>query len=418
MLMNNQFAQRATIGSEGRLAQLFGGQLGNQGIKFSAGNPDPNSFPTDRMGAAINSVLNQSGNHLFEYQTVAGPRSLRTQLANRMKKTANITTSADQILLTTGGQQALDLVGKLLLNPGDGVAVESPTYVGALAAFDQYEPTYYDIDLADDGLDIDRLEHTLRQHPHIKLLYTVPDFHNPTGITMSAAKRQRLVQLADQYDFYILEDTPYRDLSYVGSPLPAIKSFDQTDRVIFISSFSKILMPGLRLGWVTAGPTIINKLRQLKETNDLESPALVLAAVDEFMQTNDLDQHIATLLPRYRQRLTTMIDTLDEMMPKSVHFTRPTGGFFIWVTLPTGLNAAEILNQVIIPQGQVSYVPGRVFYAHQNVTNTFRLNFSGVESAEIIAGITRLTNVLRPLLSQPTTFKAAAPTKLTVQNHH
>lgn len=418
MLMNNQFAQRATIGSEGRLAQLFGGQLGNQGIKFSAGNPDPNSFPTDRMGAAINSVLNQSGNHLFEYQTVAGPRSLRTQLANRMKKTANITTSADQILLTTGGQQALDLMGKLLLNPGDGVAVESPTYVGALAAFDQYEPTYYDIDLADDGLDIDRLEHTLRQHPHIKLLYTVPDFHNPTGITMSAAKRQRLVQLADQYDFYILEDTPYRDLSYVGSPLPAIKSFDQTDRVIFISSFSKILMPGLRLGWVNAGPTIINKLRQLKETNDLESPALVLAAVDEFMQTNDLDQHIATLLPRYRQRLTTMIDTLDEMMPKSVHFTRPTGGFFIWVTLPTGLNAAEILNQVVIPQAQVSYVPGRVFYAHQNVTNTFRLNFSGVEPAEIIAGITRLTNVLRPLLSQPTTFKAAAPTKLTVQNHH
>ncbi len=394
MVMNELFADRAAIGSESRLAQLFGGQLGPDGIKFSAGNPNPDLFPTTQMQAAFNTAIDTAGNHLFEYQEVAGPIHLRQQLANRGHQTAGINATADNVLVTQGGQQAIDLVAKLLLDVGDEVAVEAPTYVGALASFDQYSPTYLDVPIEDDGMDVDALEALLQDHPNIKLVYTVPDFHNPTGVTMSVAKRKRLVELAEQYHFYILEDTPYRDLRYHGKSLPAIKSFDRHGRVIFISSFSKILMPGLRVGWVIADELVINKLRQLKETSDLESPAIMLHAVSAFLDNNDLNQHVANMLSTYRHRLDAMLTALKAYMPENVHFTQPDGGFFIWLTLPEGVDTQSLLQNVVMPQAHVSYVPGQVFFAHQNIKNGVRLNFSGVNEQQIDAGIKRLAHAL------------------------
>ncbi|MGV0168240.1 PLP-dependent aminotransferase family protein [Furfurilactobacillus sp. WILCCON 0119] len=393
------FSDRVSISNENRLGQLFANDLGQNGVCFSAGNPNPALFPTVTMKQAFTQVIDHHGAHLFEYQAVDGPFHLRELLADRAQQTAIIPATAANVLLTQGGQQAIDLVARLFLNPGDELAVEAPTYVGALASFDQYAPRYHDVPMTRDGMDLDALEATLKQHPNIKLVYTVPDFHNPTGVTMPTENRKRLVALAEHYDVYIVEDTPYRDLRYTGHQLPAIKAFDTHDRVIFISSFSKILMPGLRTGWIIAGTGIIQKLRQLKETSDLESPAIMLQAITNYLDHGLLDEHIATLIPVYQQRRDAMIAALTRFMPETVHYTTPAGGFFIWLTCPDDLDTTALLTE-ISATAHVSFVPGQVFYAHQNVTNTLRLNFSGVTPAEITSGIKRFGEALTRQLTQ------------------
>ena len=320
---------------------------------------------------------------------------MRRRLAQWAGQTADIKAVADNILITQGGQQALDLIGKLLLNAGDEVVVEAPTYVGALSAFDQYDPYYYDVAMEDDGINLEQLESVLQAHPNIKLLYTVPDFHNPTGVTLSLNKRKKLVELAEKYDFFILEDTPYRDLRYKGTKLPSIKSFDRHGHVLFVSSFSKILMPGLRVGWVVADKEIIDRLRKLKTSSDLETPGIVLAALDQYMEDNDLRKHIEGMLQTYRSRLDAMLAVLDETMPADVHYTRPEGGFFIWLTLPEIIDAQKLLSEICIPKDRISFVPGKVFYAHRNKKNGMRLNFSGVNEERINVGITKLAKSIR-----------------------
>lgn len=397
--MSDVFADRVVIGSEDRLAEMFGGSLGKDGIKFSAGNPNADLFPTAQIKVALNDAIDKYGSQIFEYQTVSGFTQLRSQLAQWAAKTAKIKAAANNILITQGGQQALDLIGKLLLDAGDKIVVEAPTYVGALSAFDQYDPCYYDVAMDDDGLNLEELETVLQNHSDIKLLYTVPDFHNPTGVTMSLTKRKKLVELAEKYDFFILEDTPYRDLRYKGEKLPAIKSFDKHGHVLFVSSFSKILMPGLRIGWVAADEEVIAHLRTLKTSSDLETSGIMLAALNQYLENSDLDRHISSMLPTYRKRLDVMLDVLDNTMPTDVHYTRPEGGFFIWLTLPKVVNAQTLLREICIPKDKISFVPGKVFYAHRDHENGMRLNFSGVNEAQIKVGITRLAMSIREAIA-------------------
>lgn len=393
--MNDIFADRVMLGSEDRLAEMFGGSLGEDGIKFSAGNPNPDLFPITQMKRAFNQAIDKAGNQIFEYNTVNGFEKLRERLAHRAGQTAGIKADRENILITQGGQQALDLIGKLLLNAGDGVVVEAPTYVGALSAFDQYDPCYYDVALEEDGLNLEQLELVLQTHPNIKLLYTVPDFHNPTGVTLSLSKRQKLVELAEKYDFFILEDTPYRDLRYKGAKLPALKSFDRHGHVIFVSSFSKILMPGLRVGWIVADQATICHLRKLKTSSDLETPSIVLAALNQYLENNNLEQHITGMLATYQSRLDTMLTVLSETMPADVHYTQPEGGFFIWLTLPEILDTQKLLSETCIPTDRISFVPGKVFYAHKNKKNGMRLNFSGVTEKQIELGIPKLAKSIQ-----------------------
>lgn len=397
--MNDVFADRVVTGSEDRLAEMFGGSLGENGIKFSAGNPNSELFPIAQMKQAFNKAIDKSGSQIFEYQTVSGFEKLRERLAQWAGQTADINITADNILVTQGGQQALDLIGKLMLNAGDEIVVEAPTYVGALSAFDQYDPCYYDVEMDDDGINLEQLELVLQAHPNIKLLYTVPDFHNPTGVTLSFRKREKLVELAERYDFFILEDTPYRDLRYKGIKLPAIKSFDRHGRVLYVSSFSKILMPGLRVGWVAADKILIERLRKLKTSSDLETPGIVLAALDQYMENNDLSKHIAEMLPTYRSRLEAMLAVLDKTMPTDVRYTRPEGGFFIWLTLPEVIDAQKLLSEICIPKDRISFVPGKVFYAQRNRKNGMRLNFSGVDEERIKVGITKLAKSIRSAIT-------------------
>ena len=394
-MLKDLLAQRVNPDVPSALSGLFPKDDDPRALSFAAGSPREDLFPVAAMQAAFTTAIAENGAHLFQYQTAQGNPALRAKLAARIGKWGQVTTTADQVVLTNGGQQAIELVAKALLNVGDEVAVEVPTYIGALAAFDLYQPTYHAVPLQADGLDLNRLEDTLKQHPRIKLLYTVPDYHNPTGITMSVAKRKQLVDLANRYDFIILEDSPYRDLGYTHDPLPAIKHFDTEGRVVFVSSLSKILMPGLRTGWLVAEGDLLTAILRARQASDLEANNVVHAAINAYLDTHDLDAHVAALRANYRDQCAALVRALTAYFPDEVAFTQPNGGFFDWVTLPPEVDTADLLTRAAIPQAHVSYVPGTNFYPARNVHNGLRLCFTGLTPDEIDRGMQRLGTVIK-----------------------
>ncbi|WP_125765334.1 aminotransferase-like domain-containing protein [Levilactobacillus mulengensis] len=394
-MLNDLLATRVNPDVPSALSGLFVNDPDPRAISFAAGSPNESLFPVAAVKEAFNTAIDTQGAHLFQYQSTQGNPDLRAKLAARIGKWGRVTTTADHVILTVGGQQAIELVAKALLNPGDEVAVEVPTYVGALAALDLYQPTYYGVGLQADGLDLDALETTLKRHPGIKLLYTVPDFHNPTGITMSVAKRQQLVALANRYDFIILEDSPYRDLGYDQLPLPAIKSFDTEGRVIFVSSLSKILMPALRTGWLVADGDLLAAILKVRLASDLEATGVTHAAINAYLDVNDLDAHVTVLKDHYREQCAAMVAALRAYFPDEATFTTPAGGFFDWVTLPADIDVDQLLRSQVMPNAHVSYVPSTNFYPARDVHNGMRLCFSGLTPDVIDAGMHRLGDQMK-----------------------
>lgn len=393
--MKKLFADRVLNNDSSELDDIFKNSANPANISFAGGFPDAALFPENDLKQAYQTAIDTAGPSIFQYQSTQGLPALRQKLAQRMASHAGVMTTAANVLLTQGGQQAIDLVAKLLLNRGDSMVVEGPTYMGALAAFDTYEPTYYEVPVDSRGMDIRQLRQTLQAHPEIKLIYTVPDFHNPTGTTLSAKRRQAMVALANQYDVMILEDSPYRDLRYSGKSLPAIKHYDTEGRVIFISSFSKILSPALRTGWIVADDAVMHELVGLKSAIDVQSPNVTLAAINAYLDSHEIDDHIAAINQAYRIKRDAMLAALDRYMPANVHYTRPAGGFFIWVTLPADVDAKQLLNNVVLPQAHVAYVPAACQFASRQVKNAFRLNFTSLTPATIELGIKRLGEILQ-----------------------
>lgn len=393
--MKELLAQRVNPDVSSALAGLFPKDPDPSAVTFAAGSPNEQLFPVKAVQAAFNTAIETQGAHLFQYQSSQGNLALRQKLVARIAKWGQVTTKAENIVLTVGGQQGIELVAKALLDPGDDIAVEVPTYIGALAAFDLYQPHYHAVPLQADGLDLDALEATLKRYPKTKLLYTVPDYHNPTGITMSVAKRQQLVALANRYNVVILEDTPYRDLGYESAPLPAIKSFDTEGRVIFLSSFSKILMPALRTGWLVADGDILQAILKVRLASDLEATGVTHAAINAYMDANDIDQHIAHMTTHYKQQRDAMLRGLAAYFPDEATYTKPAGGFFDWVTLPQGIDADRLMYDVISPQAHVTYVPATNFYPNRDVHNALRLSFSGLAPQTIDSGMHRLGDQLK-----------------------
>lgn len=394
--MKNLFANRVLNNDTSDLDEIFKNSSNPENISFAGGFPDSHLFPDEDLKQAYHDAIEQDGQPIFQYSATEGLLALRQKLAARMQTHAGVNVQAKNVMLTQGGQQAIDLVAKLLLNHGDAMVVEGPTYMGALAAFDTYEPTYYEVPVDEHGMDVHQLRQTLQAHPEIKLIYTVPDFHNPTGTTMSAKRRQALVALANQYDVIILEDSPYRDLRYSGHSVPAIKHYDTQGRVIFVSSFSKILSPALRTGWLVADDELMTELIGLKSAIDVQSPNVTLAAINSYMDHHDIDEHIRAMNRAYQVKRDAMLSALDRYFPKNVTYTRPAGGFFIWVTLPQGTDAKALLENVVLPHAHVAYVPASCQFASRSVKNGFRLNFTNLEPATITTGIQRLGALLQP----------------------
>ena len=258
---------------------------------------------------------------------------------------AGAATDADDVLILHGAQQGLDLVAKLLINPGDVIVTENPTFLGALIAFNPCQPEYAAVEMDSDGMDVDALEATLRGTDNVKFIYVIPDFQNPTGVSLSLERRKRIIELANEFDVLILEDSPYRELRFEGEAQPTLASLDTEDRVIHLGSFSKILAPGVRLGWVSAAPEILDKLSLLKLAADTQSSTLNMTAVTRFLETYDIDAHLSSMRGVYLAKRDLMLSTMAEHFPAEVAVTKPEGGLFTWVTFPEGFGA--ILNEHI-----------------------------------------------------------------------
>lgn len=390
-----KFAKRTQKTGNSGLEDLFAAS-GPNVISFAGGYPDRSLFPTQQLNQAFKHSFNSGDTELLQYASTQGYLPLREKIAARLRATG-IPTRADNIMMTQGAQQGLDLVARLMLDSGDGLVVEAPTYLGALAAFNAYQPTYYEIPMQDDGMDINALQRVLMSHK-VKFIYTVPDFQNPTGVVMSVAKRKALIRLANQYDVMILEDNPYRDLRYDGKPLPTIKSFDTQGRVVYLGSFSKILSPSLRMGWLVAAPDLLQELLALKGGSDLESSNLTMHGIDAYIAENDLDAHITEIQNRYREKKNAMVAAMNRYLPDEAHFTNPDGGFFLWLTMPAGFDMGAFMKQHLLPESNISYVPSANLYATSAQVNGARLNFTGPTLEQIDTGIKALGDALKTAL--------------------
>jgi 2-aminoadipate transaminase len=356
---------------------------------FGGGYPDPALFPVGELRAAFDRTLAQSGRGVLQYTTSVGLATLRAVVAERMTADG-APSSADDVLILHGSQQGLDLVAKMLVDPGDLVVTENPTFLGALIAFNAYQPRYLAIDGDSDGMDTAALESALRGGARPRFVYVVPDFANPTGTTLSLPRRRHLLELAEQFDFLVLEDSPYRALRYEGAALPTLHALDTAGRVVHLGSFSKVLAPGLRMGWAVAEPELLDRMTLLKMAADTQSSTLTMAVTARLLGEFDLDVHIAALRDVYRHKRDLMLATMREAFPKSATFTEPEGGLFTWVTFPEGFDAGAFMADTVLPEAKIAYVPGGTFFPVHEQPNHARLSYSGVPDERLVDGIHRL----------------------------
>lgn len=359
-------------------------------ISFAGGLPAPATFPVDEMRAAFDKVLAQRGREALQYSTTEGYAPLREWVAARVGSDA-APVSPDDVMIVSGSQQGLDLLSKVLVDPGDRVLVETPTYLGALQAFSMFSPQFVAVASDAEGLLPEALDESMRG---AKFLYCLPNFQNPTGRLLPLARRQALVARARELDLLILEDDPYGALSYDGETPPSIRSL-APERTVYMGSFSKVLAPGLRIGYVVAPPALRAKLVQAKQATDLHTATLSQQAVFEVVRDGFLDSHIPTIRALYRDQCDAMLAALAHHMPAGVSWNRPRGGMFLWLELPRGLDATAVLARAV--ENNVAFVPGAPFYAADPVGESLRLAFVTVPPSRIEEGVERMARVIREM---------------------
>jgi 2-aminoadipate transaminase len=366
-------------------------------ISFGGGYPDPSLFPINELNAIYSSLLIPERSDVLQYTASNGLPGLRAEVAKRLTRDGMPCTE-DDVLIIQGAQQGLDMAAKLVVNPGDTIVTENPTFLGALIAFAPTQPSYAPVRTDEFGMDTDHLAEVLAANPNVVMIYTIPEFQNPTGATMNLERRKHLIELANKYNVLVVEDAAYRELRYVGEQLPTIKSLDTEGRVIHLGSFSKILVPSMRLGWALASPEILDKLSLLKVATDTQNSTLNMNATLEFLRRHNIDEHIAKIRPKYLRKRDLMLSTMRETFPDSVRFTEPEGGLFTWLTFPADFDATSFMKETLLPEGKVAYVPGATFFPVVQEANHARVNFSGVEDDRIVEGITRLGKLLKQSL--------------------
>ena len=355
-------------------------------LSFAGGLPAPEAFPAEALARAHADVLARDAAAALQYGPTEGHGPLRAWVAERMTG-RGLPASPDQVLITAGSQQGIDLVAKTLIDPGDTVLVEAPSYLAALQCFSTYEARFETVGTDEDGMRVDALERALRAG-RPKLIYLVPTFQNPRGTTLSLERRGRVARLASEYGVTVLEDDPYAELRYRGAALPPVAGIDPDSPVIHLGSFSKTLAPGLRLGYVIAGERTIRALTIAKQATDLHSGSLAQRAVARLFEIFDYDAHLRRLRTLYGERLDAMLAAIERSFPAGTHWTRPEGGLFVWVSLPQGLDAEELLADAM--RDRVAFVPGAPFYPAVPCHETLRLNFSNRPPLLIAEGIARL----------------------------
>jgi len=362
----------------------------SQIISFAGGLPNPKYFPVEAVAAAAQKVLGECGEAALQYSTTEGYLPLRETIARRYAR-QGLKVSPSEILITNGSQQGLDLLAKAFLNKGDGVLLESPTYLAAIQSFGLFEASFHSLPLKDDGIDPEALKAALSRRED-KLFYSVPNFQNPTGITYSLEKRKEIGDLLKDSGTIFIEDNPYGELRFMGEDMPSMRRFLGEDAVL-LGSFSKIVSPGLRLGWICACEEIMEKLIIAKQASDLHSNYLCQRIIHQYFADNDIEEHISSIRRAYKEQRDCMVSKIQETFPADVRYTRPSGGMFLWITLPEGMSSLELFHRAI--KEKVAFVPGQAFYAHGGGDNTMRLNFSNSDKERIGIGIERLAKAIR-----------------------
>ncbi|PFP25599.1 aminotransferase [Bacillus sp. AFS073361] len=368
-------------------------------ISFAGGLPAPELFPVEALKNSCNAVLNEEGAASLQYSTTEGYIPLREAINQRMKG-MKINSTIDKILITSGSQQAIDLTRRIFINEGDTIICESPTYLAAINAFKSYNPKFVEVVMDDDGMVMEELEKKLKEHPNTKLIYTIPDFQNPTGRTLKLERRKKMIELANQYDVLIVEDNPYGAIRFAGETLPPVKYFDTEGRVIYISTFSKIFTPGLRLGWICADEPFIEKYVAFKQTADLHTDSFAQRITAKYLELYNIEEHINNIKAVYKERCTVMLSCIEEFFPKNLSYSKPEGGLFIWVELPESVDSRELFAECLA--NNVAFVPGSPFFPNGTENNALRLNYSNMPIEKIREGMKRMGEVLHRKLEKET----------------
>lgn len=366
-------------------------------IPFSAGNPAPEAFPTEAVAEISQRILKDNPIGALQYSLSEGYPALRDTMKNFAFNQYGVGKIFDELIIVSGATQGMELTCKALCNEGDTIICEDPSFVGSLNAFRSYNAHLVGIPLEEDGMDMMQLEAALKANTNTRFIYVIPNFQNPTGKCMSLKKRQKLYELACTYDVMILEDNPYGDLRFAGEEIPAIKTLDEEGRVIYVGSFSKILSPGMRVGYLIAPAPLVNKIVVAKQCADVHSNILSQMICYEFMTTCNMEAHLKGLQAIYKRRCELMLSEMDRHFSKAVTYTRPQGGLFIWATLPEGVDMLDFCTRAI-KEHQVAVVPGNAFsVTEKQITGDFRMNFSTPTEAQIIKGVAALGKMMQNL---------------------
>ena len=373
-------------------------------ISFGGGMPDPSSFPAKEIIEITREILSTKADKALQYGTTNGVAELREELVRFMGKVGIKVEGPEDVLITVGSQEALDIIGRVFINPGDYIITESPTYLAALQAFRIYGPRIIGIPMDEEGMRVDVLEDTLRKlsnEGRVKFIYVIPTGQNPTGITMSMERRRALLDIASKYDVLIIEDDPYGYIYFGdGEPPSRLKAMDSEGRVIYLSTFSKIAAPGLRLGWVAASREVIKWFELAKQSIDLHTSTLNQYIAAELLRRGIIERNIPRIKEIYRTKRDLMLQALSQYMPEGVSWTKPSAGMFIWLTVPENIDTGEMLEIAIKKYG-VAYVPGKSFYPNEEKRNNMRLNFTYPTPQEIFEGIRRLALAIRDYVQRP-----------------
>jgi len=394
--VKNLFADRMATTHKSFIREILKVTEDSRVISFAGGLPNPKLFPVQEVTEASVKVLAEEGENVLQYSTTEGYSPLREYIAERYFTKKGLKVSSDEILITNGSQQGLDLIGKVFINKEDRIAIERPGYLGALQAFGIYEPVFESIPLLDDGIDIDLLGKVVGED-RIKLFHAVVNFQNPSGTTYSKERRLGLADIFRDYNIVLVEDDPYGELRFMGEDLPSMRRYLE-DNVVLLGSFSKIIAPGLRLGWICAKKDVMEKIIIAKQASDLHSNCLSQRIVFQYLIDHDIDKHILKIREVYKRQRDLMVSMIEEFFPGEIKFTKPEGGMFLWITLPESLSSLRLFD--LAKKENVAFVPGNAFYVDGGGNNTLRLNFSNSDEGKIQEGIKRLARVIKKLLME------------------
>ena len=362
-------------------------------ISFAGGLPNPVSFPQDDLLKSMERITKTYGSAVFQYSLTPGIFELRDYIARRYNKKFGLNLTYEDVLISTGSQQALDLAGKTILDKNDGIILEKPSYLGAIQVFSQYQPKFHMVELTENGLNIEQLKEALDND--IKLIYAIPEFQNPTGLTYSKENREEVDEILKDKDIVLIEDDPYGELRFTGEHLPYIGA-GRLKNSILLGSFSKTVTPGMRTGYmICQNRELLKNISVSKEASDLHTNVFAQYLIWDYLEHNNFDTHIAKIRELYKKQAKAMLDSMDKYFPSNVSYTRPDGGMFLWVTLPENISALELFPKAL--EKKVAFVPGDPFYINKKNVNTMRLNYTNADCETIEEGIKRLGELLKGL---------------------